>query len=46
MCNLWLMSIGAALWVVIRFFSIGWPQFGAVNQHRLASATPSTTRPG
>jgi len=34
----WLMNIGVALWVVIHFFPIGWPQLDAVYEHGLAYA--------
>jgi nitric oxide reductase subunit B len=34
----WLMNAGVALWVVIHFFPIGWPQLDAVYEHGLAYA--------
>ncbi|HVZ69443.1 MAG TPA: cbb3-type cytochrome c oxidase subunit I [Rhizomicrobium sp.] len=34
----WLYNIGLAMWIVLNFFPIGWPQLVAVYEHGLAYA--------
>jgi nitric oxide reductase subunit B len=37
----WLYNIGLAMWIVLNFFPIGWPQLAAVYEHGLAYARSS-----
>jgi nitric oxide reductase subunit B len=34
----WLYNLGLALWILLNFFPIGWPQLNAVFEHGLAYA--------